>query len=265
MGMTGLVLVWAAVSLGATPEEFTHDFRSQALPPTLRLVGPEAERYVRLESQGLRVSLPADRKDLVAPVGLATVFGMRGNFEITAAYEVLKAEEPDTGFGVGVNLRVKEVEPSPEAAMVAWLVRAKGQQVAAWDWSKVGPGGKLKPEGKAVPSTARVGRLRLQRVGDALRFLIASDTSGETFQELHQCDFGRDDLERAYLTVLTSRAPRAVEVRWLELQIRADGLPGLTPSTGGPSMAWLVGGWSAIVLLVGGGWLVWRRTRKARK
>ena len=55
------------------------------------------------EEAGLRITLPADRTPN-QPVGFKTTMVLSGDFEITAAYELLAADPPTTGYGVGVNL-----------------------------------------------------------------------------------------------------------------------------------------------------------------
>src|SRR4051812_45478929 len=88
------LLVGAAGGARAGPPEwkstFHQDLRTAALDnPNLRPLGEK----VRFEPAGLRISLPAGRGKLPT-TGLSTTFQVRGDFEITLSYEVLKAEQP---------------------------------------------------------------------------------------------------------------------------------------------------------------------------
>jgi len=56
-----------------------------------------------------------------------------------------------------------------------------------------------------------------------------------------------------------------VDVRWLDLRIRADELPGTARPAEGIQVPWLVGGLVAVVVLFGGGWAAWRRARRAQQ
>ena len=64
------------------------------------LTGPNAREQMFEEPEGLRIVLPSDaeRQD---PIGLVTRFPIRGDFEITAAYEILRSDKPSAGYGTG--------------------------------------------------------------------------------------------------------------------------------------------------------------------
>jgi hypothetical protein len=78
------------------------DFRGGAkVQPPLVLVGPDAEVVTRAENEGVRITLPAERKK-TDRVGIQLNSHLRGNFEITTSYEILQADQPTKGHGVGV-------------------------------------------------------------------------------------------------------------------------------------------------------------------
>ena len=98
----------------------------------LKPFGDLSAVVLQSEPQGFRLTLPSKRPDL-GPVGLSLATALRGDFEVTTTFEILKAEEPKTGHGVGVLLAITP------AARIGRLVRADGRQVVLWDrWVVVG-------------------------------------------------------------------------------------------------------------------------------
>ena len=105
MTITTLLLVWAATAPAETTEILTHDFRrAEALPRALRLLGP-TDGQMKLEQGGLRITLPAKRTD-VAPIGVAPRFGVPGNFEVSASFEILSLEGPSEKNSAGVSMHL---------------------------------------------------------------------------------------------------------------------------------------------------------------
>jgi hypothetical protein len=206
-----------------SPTEFYHDFRSQLIPPGLTPFGDPEGQLVRAEPEGLRITLPKDRESLSA-VGFATEFGMQGDFEMTMTYEILEAEEPPSGYGVGVGMFVKKADPSPEAATLSRMVRARVKEVVLWDRSVEVLGGKPRIEEGVSPSPAKVGRLRMKRTGTTLYYLWAPGTTGEDFQEVQRCEFGADAIKRMTVSALTGRQPCHLDARLIDWRIRS-GIP----------------------------------------
>ena len=60
------------------------------------LLGAGAAQFVKYEADGLRIALPAGKSQ--RPTGVVTTFGLSGDFDVSAGYEIL--HEPDwSGFG----------------------------------------------------------------------------------------------------------------------------------------------------------------------
>src|SRR5262245_2574279 len=97
MAAGGLV-AFLAVFRATTEDVFSHDFRGQSLPSAVRLTGPQVGKFARVEAEGLRITLPRDRKDVAAQVGFSIPLNVRGDFEITADVELLHADVPPTGY-----------------------------------------------------------------------------------------------------------------------------------------------------------------------
>src|SRR5205085_710524 len=75
--------------------------------PHFELTGPDAEDCVRLEPAGLRLALPTGHPGKRVGTGMVTTFPVRGDFEVTVGFEILKEPEPaNTGLGTGVFLGV---------------------------------------------------------------------------------------------------------------------------------------------------------------
>jgi hypothetical protein len=261
-----LALLWAlGLPLGALaqPEaptgralrdQFHYDFRGKPRPAHLEAFGPLADEFIKPEAEGLRITLPKDRGS-VKPVGLSLPLAVGGDFEITAAVEILKAEEPPQGrksYGVGVLLSANE------SVRVGRLVRAEGNQVATWDhWATVADQRQF--QFGASPGTGQRGRLRLKRDQNTLHYLWAPDLVGENFEEVHRSEFDAPELSRVRLELNTDWGGGengALEVRLLELRVRASRPDGSTggasaeePATPPRKWMWAIG-FTALAVLV---------------
>jgi hypothetical protein len=247
------------------------DFRGHPLPPELEPFGPLDDHYVKVEPEGLRVTLPRERTNPDA-VGWNLPVTVAGDFTITAGVEILQAEEPPFGaksYGVGVLLSVNE------SGRVGRLVRAGGNQIITWDrWEPV-PGAHSIFRMGAAPCAATTLRLRLQRTDTVLHFLWAPEAAGEEFVEFYQCEFGSHDISRVRLE-LNSNLGRgqaaALDARLLDLEVRAANATVDRAATGtgdGPSRR---SGWLAAATILGGGtllalaaYLVVRRRRHTKR
>ena len=222
-----LGLPWAAMAQPDAPpggtlrDQLGRDFRGQPRPADLVSFGPQANEFIKTEAEGLRITLPRDRGS-EKPVGLSLALAVGGDFEITAAFEILQAEEPPPArpsYGVGVLLSVNQ------AARVGRLARAQGRQVVSWDhWATVD--GKPKFLLGASPGEGQRGRLRLKREQTTLHFLWSAELAGDNFEEVHQCEFDADEIHQLWFELNTDWGGQgengALDVRLLELQVRAS-------------------------------------------
>ena len=120
---------------------------------------------------GLQVLLPANRKDL-DQVALDTTFGVGGDFDIVATYEIMKADAQAEELQVGVMLSVKSAQVQKQGR-VGWMLREGGKEVAVWDQGEAKTGDKMSFLNGAAKWDARLGRLRLRRTGESLEQSIA--------------------------------------------------------------------------------------------
>ena len=84
------------------------------------MLGADAGKCVQFEPDGLRITLPPGKNR--GPIGVATAFGVMGDFEITVRYEILEEPEPaDAGtpnIGTRISLTVYLDRPQNNDASI---------------------------------------------------------------------------------------------------------------------------------------------------
>jgi serine/threonine protein kinase len=222
------------------PHDVYFDFRGKPLPPELMLTPAGSDRFVRSEPEGLRITLPRNRDDL-SPVAVGTRFGIQGDFEITVALEILQAERPRDGFGVGASLFINKVDPPTEGATFGRLLRAGGKEVVFWDQGFGKSAEQMQYDIDFRPCTDKVLRLRLKREGDQLLYLLGTGLAGESFEELSPKTFGPKDIQQVLVRVTTGKQPCSVDVRLIDLRIRSGATPANPiAATATPVYLWLL-------------------------
>lgn len=235
MSLVQGLLVLATVLPGQAPERsFTHDFRrSNPLPDQLTLAGRDQLVEITPEEGGLRIRIEANRgKD---GAGVETRFPLRGDFEITAAYEILAADRPTRGYGVGVNLSISPADwKSKRAALARYWTIKSGSGFQAMFVDRTGPE-PINPSLWVASDTVK-GQLRLRREGTTLHYLVNEDL-GQPFREIAQFDYGVDDIDMFRFVANPGNSPAAVDVRLLELQMHWGDLPAQAATAPPPELA----------------------------
>jgi hypothetical protein len=214
------VLLGLAAALPAQEaREFYCDFRKQPLPAQMTEFNSEEGKFYHFEPEGLRITLPSTWIHPWGGVGFRTFVSIPGDFDVTAGIEILHADWPKGGYGVGVCLYAAQTGGA--GASVCRLVRARGERLL-WDVSGLVPGPKIAREAEegTEPCMDKVGRLRLQRTGSTMRYLWSQELTGDNFAEFHQCEFSTATIDRIRLAVLTGRQPCDVSVRLIDLRLR---------------------------------------------
>src|SRR6266567_7218994 len=105
------------------PQEFYQSFvGAESLSPELRLFGIEPEKHVKLEPAGLRITLGTGYQGQRPPMGFATGFGLKGDFEITAGFEVLHEERAFENLEKFTGLSVEVIPQRPaERDVEQWM------------------------------------------------------------------------------------------------------------------------------------------------
>jgi DNA-directed RNA polymerase subunit RPC12/RpoP len=159
-------------------------------------------------------------------VGIRTAFGVRGDFTMTVGFEFLEVERPKAGAGVGVLLYLITDYPK-EAGLAFFRIRrvTEGETYLLSRRTYI-PDAKQRYEDEFVAATSEWGRLRVTREGANI-VVEAAEGNSDAFRELRRYEWDKADLKRVELTAYPGRAPNAVVVRVMDLQIRAESLPGL--------------------------------------
>jgi hypothetical protein len=255
LGFFALEFPGAARGADEGTVDYYHDFRSRPLPAELTFFNAEDGKFFQSEPEGLRITLPKTWIHPWGGVGFRTSFGFVGDFEVTATVEVLQAETPPAGYGVGVALYV--AKPGG-GATIGRMLRAGNNQVILWDVTN--PPNEI----GEVPCSDNVVRLRLKRTGTILHYLWAPGTEGGDFQEIQQVEFGSAEIDWVRLSALTGRMPCAADVRLLDLRIRSQKPD--TPLADMLGARWKV--WLALAIVVAvslGMRVAMRRSRRAGK
>ena len=226
------------------PAEFHHDFRGRSLPKEMERFNVRQADLVHEETEGLRISIPETWTHPPGGVGVKSAFGLRGDFDATTTFEILRADNgpkaPPDRIGVGVSFAI-DLAGYPAFEQTASFLRVlnpNGKQVVQWNWKHDG-----RVDSSNLLCADKVVRLRLKRTGSSLYWFWAPGTEGDEFQEVFRCEFGSGDIDRIRLTAVTGQKPVNVEVRWLDLRVRGHFIDSsiFAASKGGLATALLFG------------------------
>jgi hypothetical protein len=193
--------------------------------PGFRFIGPDAEQCVHFEPDGLRIKLPTGVPKERAPTGLSTGVVVRGDYEITLHFAVLKEPEPKNAGPIGTRFGLLVgvgTEQKPKGvARVTWSTNPQfGPRFIAWTDADAAE--QHIPTQKTT--TARKGKLRLVRHGPALAYFAAEEES-DNFLPLQEHQLGEADLRDVSIVAQTNSPQAELDVRFTELHIRAESLP----------------------------------------
>jgi predicted RNA-binding Zn-ribbon protein involved in translation (DUF1610 family) len=223
--LSRLALILAPILASASPvvaqpaREGYLDFRNKKpLSDAFRFGGHDPDSEMTPEIEGLRVKLPAERgQHFLSEVNVN--FLVTGDFEFTATYEILTAQPPLEGYGVGVNLTVRmDTEPQKYGKLMRALRVKEGSVYIAEIFGKKD---KVKYKNAVKQTEVRGGQLRLSRIGPSLYYLV-SDGPAKEFELLWEFkDYGADDLAYAGFQVADSGKPgNPIDARLIDLRMR---------------------------------------------
>jgi hypothetical protein len=222
----------------------------------LKLIGADTDKGARYEPAGLRLTLPVGTPKDARTIGVATGQSVRGDFEITVRFEILKEPAPaDTGnFGARLTLTAGVEAPNENLAKIACAVRPQGIQFLAYSarWNEAAA--KHDKGFQSSDRTVTQGRLRLARAGAELSFLVAEGADGE-FTLLRSYPFTTAELREVRVLASVDHPRAALDARLTDLHIRTGALAAnpepAAPEPAPPAMrGWLAGGLSAVLVLV---------------
>ena len=195
---------------------------------------------------------------------------IKGNFEITAGYEILHLDRP-TWRAAGFQLFLVTETPTKETLVLAHFMRQAEGETYTCNRTTT-EDGKRVAKLQHFPATSRSGRLRVTRSGTEVTCWAGEGAAGD-FRELYRCDLGAEDLNTVGLGAYTGPAQREIDLRIIDLRVRADGLvldqaADLAPlsavsSPGGKHWLALAVLFALVFLLALGGWLYVRQGRAA--
>ncbi len=207
------------------------DFRGAGdLPPGFILYGEEGAA-IRRDDEGLRVTLPAPRKGRDV-AGVTLPMRVAGDFEITTGYELLEANRPTAGHGVGFELSLTIDTPRRQSLGFSRLTRVKEGDVY---WSArvtTDENDKQQYQHKSSSTNARSGRMRLVRSGEVVTYWAADGASG-VFQRLFDQHLGTEDVTSIRLAASPGWAANPVDIRIKGLRVRARGAGEVGAGAGG--------------------------------
>jgi DNA-directed RNA polymerase subunit RPC12/RpoP len=197
-------------------KEYYHSFKDNLEDAKdFELVGPNADECVKFEPAGLRIVLPGQLGQRLS-TGVASRFAVKGDFEITLRYEILK-EGQGTGLFLGVDLNTL----SYNRATLTRGLRDSRQFLSWFQLSREGSDKPYRDELRVFPSAGMAARLRLVRTGSVLAHYVA-EGAGDNFILLRHHPFGTEDVKAVRLGGQTSGT---LDARIIDVHVRADSLP----------------------------------------
>ena len=213
-----LLLPNASLAQPKYAKDVYQDFRKKApLRAEFRLTGPGVEKVATPEDAGFRITLPKDRKD-DRNVQVIPSFILTGDFEITGTYELLSADIPTDGWGVGVAITLSGTPDMHKFFKVGLFLRPKTGRVFMAEYFTEGANDWQGPQ---LPTNARSGQLRMVREGTAVRGQVSEGPGQEFATIFEKADFGAEALPHLKFVVSTgNKLGYAVDARLVDLRVR---------------------------------------------
>ena len=171
-----------------------------------------------INPQGIRFTIPNGRNSNL-PLGVESQLRLRGDFEITVAYELLAVPKPAPPLGAGASVWVKFDRANNPRALMGRNQKPEGAGVGA-NYVSVGPDNKDNYRGLNYrPAKEAKGQLRMVRTGKNVQYQIA-DGAGP-FLVLASKDVGAEDVAAVRVQAITGwLAKVGVDVRFIKLELR---------------------------------------------
>jgi RNA polymerase sigma factor (sigma-70 family) len=191
--------------------------------------GPNPEKYVRREDEGLRIKLPPD-KGPALPVGVKLRYPVRGDFDLEATLELIHVAKPER-WTAGVTVYVFMDSAERDGVWVG-----KMNEVPLGPVFHVGQRIKSRPERankfiKIVPTSPETGlaRLRMVRQGSRLSMFASEGAAGD-YLHLETCDVSTADVPIVrFAADPVESANVAIDARLIDFSISAQEFVGYDP------------------------------------
>ena len=156
---------------------------------------------VKAEEDGLHIRIPAGLNKPM-PVGVAPRFRIHGDFEITASYTIVKADNPIRGYGLAATLWVETDTDTAEAVTIErGIIPKEGERFTSTRISGPPPPETRKYDVRRSRAQSRSGKIRMARVGPMVITSFADGT--QPFRVLRKVELGPEDLTLARLAAET--------------------------------------------------------------
>jgi hypothetical protein len=215
------------------------------------------KRSISMAVGGVRFKLPAG-VNKVPQTGVYSLFTLAGDCEVTCKYELIDVPGPKTGYGCGLGIGLDLGEDDGRGT-IQRMIRPKDEQVFILQTNLYGAHDKHEELEKSAPAKGKRGWIGLRRVKKELIFLAADDWAGSP-TEIERLPFGDRAIQAVRFYADSGGSPTALDVRFLEITIRADEITGAVPKSEQSGSRWWL--WVLLGVSVGGfGWLRWRGLR----
>jgi RNA polymerase sigma factor (sigma-70 family) len=205
----------------ANPAGFYQDFRGSQEPVLpLTLFGVKAAQVTQPEARGLHIHVQANDEQRTH-IGVMLPLRFRGDFEITAAYEIVRGDIPEFGHGVGVGVLTTLDAPVRELLELMRLARPREGNV--YGCTRIlGPAGNEKFQHHWMPTGSKAGHLRMTRRGSEVTY-SAREGGAESFTELFRRPCATADIKEIRLAAYMGFAPNANDVYLKDLRVGPPG------------------------------------------
>jgi len=190
----------------------------------LELIGPNANRCVRFEAAGLRITLPAGYPGERPNTGVRIPMPTEGDFEAEVSYEILTEPEQADAGQKPTKLMLQAVLDRADwtvAVLTRRVTSDMGLQFTTWTRRSNYEGtGKPQTKHREFAAQAKVGRLRLVRTGPDISFQIADGPGADFVPKPDQLHVGEEDLQSIELVGSTGGPKAKLDVRFTDLRVR---------------------------------------------
>jgi RNA polymerase sigma factor (sigma-70 family) len=185
--------------------------------------GPTPEKYIRLENEGLRITVPAENVPGM-PVGVKVRPVVRGDFELEASFEFLQVAQPPAGSVGGVTVYFFMDDDEWHGVWFGKLIDGKRGPVLVMGQRVGKREERITKFADAVPASGEMGivRLRVVREGTSFSLSAAEGETGE-YQPIQTLQISPEDLRIVRFAADWGDNPAvALDVRLLDFAMTAD-------------------------------------------
>src|SRR5262249_10267696 len=137
--------------------------------PPLEIFRDKDGEFSKAEEEGWRVTIPADQPK-ITNIGLLLKSPAKGNFEISAGYQILQADQPRDRYPAGFEMYIATETPTKESiGFSRWTTRKEGE-VFTFSRMTTAPDGSRRSTHNHIPANIKAGSLRLIRIGSEVTF-----------------------------------------------------------------------------------------------